>query len=508
MRGTQLTSTHSSQPRTLARAIASALVVPLLLAAPAAAAPPSSSESVLDIGLNRQKVLQVQGVIQRIAVGNPEVADVKAIGSPPNEVVILGVAEGRTTLLIWRSGGEPRLSYVINVRETPLEDLLKEIQNLLGDMEGVSPKIVGDRIIVEGETLTPEDSERVKRVAGLYKEQKVVNLVKDGMGSVRSQARNLARAFNEQGLKTIQTNVVGSSIFLEGTVESPEDLKKAEFIVKAMNARVESLVTVGIKRMVLVEVQIVEIRRNDDLGIGITYPTNLRTTDGAGVLFTHTYIDPPMPGQPGSQSNLTTNVELQSDFAIRMRFDNGYGRLLSQPKLVCASGEKAEFQVGGEVPIVIVTQNMINVEFKPFGVLLNLTPNADRQGNIQTTIEAEVSDVDRSLTIRLGGTEIPGFRTRKVKTNVTVKHGETIVLSGLFNYDQQKNVSKVPLLGHIPILGELFKSRNFVERKNEIAVFVTPKIVNPDSDRIRETIDKIKERYKDAADAVGFNIWD
>ena len=202
-------------------------------------------------------------------------------------------------------------------------------------------------------------------------------------------------------------------------------------------------------------------------------------------------------------------AELERLGAARGQLDSGYGRLLSQPKLVCASGEKASFTVGGEVPIPLVSQlGGIDVEFKEFGVILELTPNADAQGNIQTTITAEVSDVDRSLTIRAGGLEIPGFRKRKVSTNVTVKHGETIALSGLFNYDQQKNVSKVPLLGHIPLVGELFKSREFAERKNEIAVFVTPKIVNPDSDRIRELIDKIKERYKDASSAVGFNIWD
>jgi pilus assembly protein CpaC len=259
--------------------------------------------------------------------------------------------------------------------------------------------------------------------------------------------------------------------------------------------------------MVLVETQIVEIRRTDDLGLGITYPTSI-TSDQAALRVQLTNTDPPTAGEPPTQTITTGTLNLTSNMAIRMRFDSGYGRLLSQPKLVCSSGEKAEFLVGGEVPVIIISANIVDVQFKQFGVKLNLTPNADRQGNIQSTIEAEVSDVDRSLTVRIGGTEVPGFRTRRVKTNVTVKHGETIVLSGLFNYDQQKNVSKVPLLGHIPIIGELFKSREFIERKNELAIFVTPKIVNPDSDRIRETIDKIKERYKDASDAVGFSIWD
>lgn len=496
-----MTAIHSPIS-TLTRLLLAAAFL-LVAARPAAA----QQEQVIHLGTGVQRPLSVPGTIQRIAVGNPEVADVNPLGS--SEVLITGVNEGRTTLLIWRRG-EPRLSYIIDVRHESPETTRESILNLLGDIEGVQARIIGDRVVVDGETLTSEDYERVQRVAELYKEQgdKVVFLVRVGAGQNRAAARNLMRVFNEQGLKSIIVNVVGNTLFLEGTVESADDLKKAELIVSAMGAQVENLITVGIKRMVMVEVQIVEIRRTDDLGFGITYPTNLRSTDGSGVMISHTYTNPAMGGTPPNETVINAAATLQSDLALRMRFDNGYGRLLSRPKLVAASGESAEFQVGGEVPVVIVTQNMINVEFKPFGVLLNLTPNADRQGNIQTTIEAEVSDVDRSLTVRLGGTEIPGFRTRKVKTNVTVKHGETIVLSGLFNYDQQKNVSKVPLLGHIPILGELFKSRGFIEAKNELAIFVTPTIVNPDSDRVRETIDKIKERYKDAGAAVSFNIFD
>jgi pilus assembly protein CpaC len=284
-------------------------------------------------------------------------------------------------------------------------------------------------------------------------------------------------------------------------------MKKAELVVKAMGSSVENLITVGIKRMVLVEVQIVEIRRADDMGIGITYPTNL-AGNAATASITYTKFDPPNQGQLPEQKVITANGGVSSDFGFRLRFDTGYGRLLSQPKLVCASGAEAHFLVGGEVPIPLITNNTASVEYKEFGVILDLKPNADRQGNISTGITATVSEVDVSLTVRVGAIEVPGFRKRTVKTDVTVKHGETIVLSGLFNYDQQKNVSKVPLLGHIPILGEVFKSRQFLERKNEIAIFVTPKVVNPDSDRVRETIDKIKERYKDAADAVGYNIWD
>lgn len=462
----------------------------------------AQQDQSIKVGIGQNKVLQVSGSISRIAVGDPEVAEVKMLGG--NEVLILGVAEGKTTLLIWRGSGE-RLTYTISVRKQPPEEIAAEMKALLGEIEGVTIRIIGDRVYLDGETLTTDDADRIKAVIALY--PSVRSFVHPSPNALKAQAKNLIRAFNENGLKSVVVNVVGGTIFLEGTVESTEDMKKAELVVKAMGSSVENLITVGIKRMVLVEVQIVEIRRSDNLGIGVTYPLNLTGND-AGLRVGYTKVDPPAPGQVPEQLTYGATASVTSDFALRMRFDSGYGRLLSQPKLVCASGAEAHFTVGGEVPIPIVTGNSINVEYKEFGVILDLKPTADRQSNISTSITATVSEVDASLTARVGSAEMPGFRKRTVKTDVTVKHGETIVLSGLFNYDQQKNVSKVPLLGHIPVLGELFKSREFVERKNELAIFVTPKVVNPDSDRVRETIDKIKERYKDAADAVGFSIWD
>src|SRR5260370_17914912 len=118
--------------------------------------------------------------------------------------------------------------------------------------------------------------------------------------------------------------------------------------------------------------------------------------------------------------------------------------------------------------------------------MLNISPTAVLSGTAATEIYAEVSAIDRTISIRANGFEVPGFRLRDVKTNVSVKDGETIILSGLFNYNEDKEVSKVPLLGHIPIIGELFKSRNFVDGKTEMAIYVTPRVVAPASQRVKE----------------------
>jgi len=481
--------------RLLLRALAVAAV--LAVAAPAYS---QDDSSTIALGVGTQKVINVPG-IARIAIGDPSVADVKPLGSA--QVLIVGQAEGRTTLLIWKSNGS-RLSYLISVRKKDPNEVIEEIKKLLGDREGITVRMVGDRIYLDGYAYTTEDAERVTQITTLYGQVK--SFVKIAPNAKKLVANNLNAALQRAGLKNVQANVVGTTIFLEGSVESQQDLQKAELITKAIGEKVENLLVVGIKRMVLTEVQFVEISRSDKDKIGIKWPFDLVSKNsGASIQYQRDFLNPADPGA----AQFIANVTGTSDFAFSMMFNDGYGRLLAQPKLVCASGEKAEFLAGGELPIPMITNNMFTVEFKPFGIKLNIRPTADRHGNIQTEIEAEASKIDTSVSITIGNNlSIPGFATRKVKTNVTVRHGETIVMSGIFEHDEAKSVAKFPLLGHIPIIGELFKNREFDSSKRELVIFVTPRIVNPDTERIRKIIDDIKSRYKQARDEVTFGIFD
>ncbi len=453
----------------------------------------------LSLGVGTQKVITIPGGISRIAVGDPSVADVKTIGN--SQILIIGSGAGKTTLLVWKGNGQ-RISYLVSVRTQDPNEVISEIKKLLGDIEGVSVRMVGDRIYLDGQAYTTQDADRIDQVVGLY--PNVKSFVKIAPNAKKLVAQNLNAAFQKAGLKNVSANVVGATIFLEGSVESQQDLQKAELITKAIGEKVENLLVVGIKRMILSEVQFVEIRRNSKDRYGIKYPTDIGGTASISAvinkdLFPSTFSE----GTSGLQFNA------RSETSIGFQANDGYGRLLAQPKLVCASGEKAEFLAGGEVPIPLITNNQFTVEYKPYGVLLKLRPTADRNGNIQTEIEAEASELDTSVAVSIGGsTQVPGFRTRKVKTNVTVRHGETIVLSGVFSHDEQKAVSKLPGFGHIPIIGELFKNRAFDSTKRELVIFVTPRIVNPDSDKIRTIVEDVKTRYKQARGEVNFSIFD
>jgi pilus assembly protein CpaC len=469
-----------------------------LLALFAAGTARAQESSTINLGVGTQKVMTVPGTT-RIALGDPSIAEVKVIGN--NQILVIGQAEGKTTLLVWKSSGQ-RVSYLVTVRKQDPNEVISEIKKLLGEIEGVSVRMVGDRIYLDGQAYTSGDAERIEQVVALY--PNVKSFVKVAPNAKKLVAQNLTAAFQKAGLRNVQVNVVGATIFLEGSVESQQDLQKAELITKAVGEKVENLLVVGIKRMILSEVQFVEIRRNGKDRYGIKYPTDIT----GSVAATATINQELFPSSFGAGRGVM-GFNAGADFSVGFQGNDGYGRLLAQPKLVCASGEKAEFLAGGEVPIPLITQNQFSVDYKPYGVILNLKPTADRNGNIQTEIEAEASELDTSVAVSFGGSAaIPGFRTRKVKTNVTVRHGETIVLSGVFSHDEQKAVSKLPGLGHIPIVGELFKSRAFHSTKRELVIFVTPRIVNPDSDKIRTIIEDVKSRYKQARSEVNFNIFD
>ncbi len=451
------------------------------------------------LGVGTTRLLPIVG-IKSVAITSKEIADVTIVDG--NKVLLNGISPGRTSLTVFKTSGQ-HVTFSVSVRAVDVGEQIQEIKKLLGEIEGVTTRLVGDRIYLDGQAYTQSDADRITQVVTLY--PNATNFVKIAPNAKKLVAQNLNAAFQKSGLKNVQANVVGATIFLEGSVESPQDLQKAEMITKAIGEKVENLLVVGIKRMVLSEVQFVEIRRDSKDRYGIKYPTDISGT----VQATLNIANPAVFSTGATGAALSGIASAGAQTSIGFQMNDGYGRLLAQPKLVCASGEKAEFTAGGEVPIPLITNNTFTVEYKPYGVILKLRPTADRNGNIQTEIEAEVSEVDPAVSVSVGGgVSVPGFRTRKVKTNVTVRHGETIVLSGVFAHDETKNVSKLPGIGQIPIIGELFKNRGFDSNKRELVIFVTPRIVNPDSEKIQSLINDVKSRYKQARGEVNFGIFD
>lgn len=194
---------------------------------------------------------------------------------------------------------------------------------------------------------------------------------------------------------------------------------------------------------------------------------------------------------------LAMNTRLDS--TLRMLINNGDARVLAEPTLTCIDGGQADFLVGGEVPIPVHNQDgALNVVFKQFGIILNVEPRSNDAGLIHAKVNVEVSSVDKAIEVQ----GIPGFATRKTHTQMNVPSGATMIIAGLFSAEDAKTVTKVPGLGQIPILGELFKSRQFRRGESELVVLVTPQLIQSDSEQVKAGAQQYETLRKKSDEAL------
>lgn len=413
----------------------------------------------LNLGVGQSKTVKLKRPFVNVHVLNPKVADVVAYTR--KTVTVVGVSAGDTELLVKLSGRTVRVR--IYVTKTNVSKLFRAVRNFLGPMEGVYPRLFGDLVILDGRALTAKDYGRLMKAEKLFGDK-----VKNYAGYQPSAVKQINQVLMAAGLTTVRAHLIADMVFLEGAVGSKTELAKVNKVIQTLNLRVNNLVSVGKGRQVLVEVKFVELSRNNHVNFGLQLPSAI-SVSGA--------ITGQIGLYPTGDNEVTLNLQTpESAMTVQLNtlFTSGKARMLAKPKLICASGEKAKFMVGGEVPIVHESTGSFSVEYKPFGIMLNIEPVADSRGNITAKIKTEVSEPDWSRSVK----GYPSFVTRRVSTRVTMKEGSTLILSGLYSHKMSKSIYKFPLLGHIPILGELFKSRDYQRDKSQLVVFITTRTVH------------------------------
>jgi len=161
----------------------------------------------------------------------------------------------------------------------------------------------------------------------------------------------------------------------------------------------------------------------------------------------------------------------------------GLLQVLAEPTLITADGQKASFLAGGEFPIPVAQAGAgftsVTIIFKKFGISLDFTPEIREDQTIVLKVEPEVSSLDFANSVVLAGFSIPSLRVRRANTEVELKSGQSFAIAGLYSADLQQTKKKIPLLGDIPLLGYLFKSKNLNRNKSELLVIATPELVEP-----------------------------
>jgi len=272
----------------------------------------------------------------------------------------------------------------------------------------------------------------------------------------------------------IRVSASGNTVTLSGTVRDPNSVARAIEIAETSGATVIDNLVAPPAVQVLLQVRFAEITRSGMKDFATALSTlNPQDLSDNGDWEGESISD-------GLLRVLLSNPNANIEGIIRASISKGNFRSLAEPNLLTLPGKEAYFLAGGEFPYPTIqsggSQN-VTIIFKEFGIKLRFTPNITRSGAIRLKVEPEVSSLDFANGLVIGGFQIPTLITRKAQTEVELRAGQYLAIAGLIDNNLIDNVSKIPILGDIPILGQFFRTTDARQRRSELLVLITPHFV-------------------------------
>ncbi|MDQ6931990.1 MAG: pilus assembly protein N-terminal domain-containing protein [Candidatus Eremiobacteraeota bacterium] len=446
---------------------------------------PAAADTVtlLSVQSGHSILLRADG-LSRVAVGDGRIAGVVPIGT--SQIVVNGKSPGHTTVLVWARGR--RSSYEVTVTEQQLDDLAQMLRGSLADpnvqVMGFNHSIVVRGAVSDGahfQSLSDILS-RFEKFAAAQK-YTIVNAVTVArpLGDLQHEVSTLPGASDIRVDPDGKGNVIVSGRVRDAIAEQAI-LDRARGLAGrylASDGKLINRLASDTTSQVDVKVYILEVDRTAlrQLGVRLQGGTPDPTNPNSIILGLPSL--PIIEAQPGAALNIgsffrTTRLVPTLDLILQ----EGHARLLSAPDLVTMPGNEATFLVGGELPIPYSTGlGQVSIVYKEFGVRLKLTPTLLGNGSVETKIAPEVSDLDFQNGVQTGSFVIPALKTSRLATDVVTKAGESIIMGGMLRRIESRNVFKVPLLGDLPILGQLFRSTRYQNSETDIVFVMTPEII-------------------------------
>ena len=286
----------------------------------------------------------------------------------------------------------------------------------------------------------------------------------------------------------VQAEAVNDSIILTGMVSSPGEADRATQVARAFVAapeKVINMMTIGGSDQVMVKARVIEVQRNAVKQLGVD-ATALVQGIGDGLTFAQNATFAVSGSQLGGGSLGYRDGSLNA--SLRAFERAGLVRILAEPNTTAVNGESAEFLAGGEFPVPVGRDNDGNIliEFKPYGVRLAFRPVVLSEGRISLQLSTEVSELSTQGAFTLGGTAdnsliIPALSVRRASSTVELPSGGSLMIAGLLREDLRQNIDQLPGLGSVPVLGALFRSRDYVSGETELVIILEAYIVSPTS---------------------------
>lgn len=416
----------------------------ILLSAPAVMA-----ATPLSVSVNESRYVQEAG-LSRVAVGNPEIADVQLLSA--REFLLVGKKSGSTSLLVWGANGRQEYLVTVTGENSGLAAMIERAINL----PGVTVQMVGDKILLRGTVMNQYEKDLALKIAGLY--------------------TGTAPATSASG-----SNSPGKAMDKTG-------------------GNVIDLLQMARPSQIRLEAQVIEIASSNKRELGIQYGT--RTSgdsdtkiDVEGAIYAgEDWLTRDWGGWLVRHSS-TINA------ALNALINQGKARVLSRPSVSTLSGEKAKILIGGSIPIPTNEDGSVTIQWKEYGVKLDIEPVVDQMDKVTSRVHAEVSSLDYSHGVTQNGFAIPALSTREAEAVIHVSNGMTMVIGGLLNSEDTKTVSRIPLLSNIPVLGEFFKHTSRSRDKRELIILITPHIVGENTPA--RMSDTMKEVFNEGQTEVG-----
>jgi len=394
-----------------------------------AGGPSKMKYELVKVPIFKSRNLTVNNAVHRVSVGNSDIADILILRS--KELYIVGKKLGTTNMMVWDE--EDALVDVINLEVThDLNSLRQRLHRFL-PKEKIAVQSSQGQLVVSGQSSSLEKMNTAIELAQAYAEAASVHKVK-------SKVLNMLSVGG------------GQQVMLEVTVA-----EVSSEIAKKLDANMLMLFS------------------GSDGNVGTMSGTNFFNTITSG---NAPAID---KGIFGSY----VDGDMMFNFALEVAKKNGLAKVLAEPNLTALSGQKAEFLSGGEFPVPVPNRDGTTIEYRDFGVGVSFVPSILDTGKINLNLKVLVSEISNANAVGitpLGSTAtlvVPSLVKRTAETTVELADGQTIAIGGLLSDNLRETIDKVPGLGDLPILGQLFRSQEFISGQSELVIMVTPRFVRP-----------------------------
>ncbi|AMP00715.1 bacterial type II and III secretion system family protein [Collimonas arenae] len=357
-------------------------------------------------------------------MGNGTVIAVSTMDN--KQILVLANKAGSSTLHLWLKDGTQR-DMTVYVNDASMKKILDDINKLLVNVDNVTARIAGTKIVLEGDMVSDENQARVQAIATMYGDM-VANFV----GKVGMEKMVYL------DIKVLELSSKGSrdlGIRWDSQINGPAAGVLADPVGNSLYRYIPDPTTSGIN-------------------MGQGFPNKVW----------------PPKGFISLASIITSKINLL--------VENGEAAMLAAPNLTTRSGGTAKFIAGGELPLPVRDGlGNVTVTFKEYGIIVTVNPVTDKAGTIYAKVDIEVSSIDQSVAVA----GIPGLLKRQTTTEFNSRDGETVVLSGLYSYQTTTDAQKVPGFGDVPLLGGLFRNKTTGVDTRDLAVVITPRISTPTS---------------------------